>query len=45
MITVEKLHRPRVRSIGRLIQSAWPVAAGALGVAMFATLCFGEAAC
>jgi Cytochrome P460 len=43
MITVEKLHHPRVRSIGRLIRSAWPVAAGALGVAMFATVFFGEA--
>ena len=43
MITVEKLHHPRVRSLGRLIRSARAVAAGALGVATFATLCFGEA--
>jgi Cytochrome P460 len=42
MITVEKLHA-RVRSLGRLIQFAAPVAAGAIGVAMFATLFFGEA--
>jgi Cytochrome P460 len=43
MITVEKLQHSRVRSLGRLIKSAWPVAAGALGVAMFATLFFDEA--
>jgi hypothetical protein len=43
MTTVEKLHRQPVRLIGRLIRSAAPVAAGAIGVAMFATLFFGEA--